>query len=210
MKTDHLIAALVTDQAQRAGPVGPALGLAAGVGFALAGILFMLALGPRDDIAAAATTMRFLFKPALMLALAVAAGMLALRLVRPGTAARPAALGAVAGVLIIAVAAELLVVPRDAWAARLIGTNAQICLTSIPLLAIAPLAAALYALRRGAPTRPALAGAAAGLLAGGIGAALYATHCTDDSPLFVATWYSLAIALVAIAGALLGTRLLRW
>ena len=66
------------------------------------------------------------------------------------------------------------------------------------------------ALRQGAPEHPALAGAAAGLLAGAIGAALYATHCPDDSPLFVAAWYSLAIGFVVALGAVAGARLLRW
>ena len=56
----------------------------------------------------------------------------------------------------------------------------------------------------------AAAGAAAGFLAGAIGAALYATHCPDDSPLFVAAWYSLAIGFVAALGAVAGSRLLRW
>ena len=55
-----------------------------------------------------------------------------------------------------------------------------------------------------------LAGAAAGLLAAGIGATLYATHCQSDSPLFVAVWYVIATAIVTAAGAILGSRLLRW
>jgi hypothetical protein len=38
---------------------------------------------------------------------------------------------------------------------------------------------------------------------------MYAAHCTDDSPLFVATWYTLATALVTAIGALLGVRFLR-
>ena len=46
---------------------------------------------------------------------------------------------------------------------------------------------------------PSLAGAVAGLAAGGVAATLYAAHCTDDSPLFVATWYTLAIAALAAA-----------
>ena len=75
---------------------------------------------------------------------------------------------------------------------------------------LAILAAMLFILRDGAPLRPALAGAAAGLAAGGLGAALYAAHCTDDSPLFVAAWYGVAIAAVAAAGALAGARWLRW
>jgi len=76
---------------------------------------------------------------------------------------------------------------------------------SLPLLA-----AALIALRHGAPTRPALAGAIAGLLSAGIAATFYASHCTDDSPLFVVTWYTIATALVTAVGALAGSRVLRF
>jgi hypothetical protein len=68
----------------------------------------------------------------------------------------------------------------------------------------------LFGLRRGAPSNPALAGALAGLLSAGLAATLYAAHCTDDSPLFVATWYTLATAAVAGIGALAGARLLRY
>ena len=73
-----------------------------------------------------------------------------------------------------------------------------------------PLGALLIALRAGAPQSPAMAGAVAGLLAGALSAALYATHCPDDSPLFVALWYTLAVGLVTLTGALLGHRVLRW
>lgn len=68
----------------------------------------------------------------------------------------------------------------------------------------------LLALRHGAPTSPALAGAVAGLAAGGLAATFYAAHCTDDSPLFVATWYPLAIAMLAAAGAVAGRLAVRW
>ena len=52
---------------------------------------------------------------------------------------------------------------------------------------------------------PALAGAIAGMLSAGLAATLYASHCTDDSPLFVATWYTIATALVTAIGALAGS-----
>ena len=90
------------------------------------------------------------------------------------------------------------------------GHNAMLCLSVIPLLALPILAAALLALRQGAPSRPALAGAVAGLLSAGLAATLYAAHCIDDSPLFVATWYTLATALVAAIGALAGARWLKY
>jgi hypothetical protein len=65
-------------------------------------------------------------------------------------------------------------------------------------------------LRHGAPSRPALSGALAGMLSAGLAATLYASHCTDDSPLFVAFWYTLATALVAAVGALIGSRMLKY
>jgi hypothetical protein len=94
--------------------------------------------------------------------------------------------------------------------ARLIGTNSRLCLVAIPLLSLPLLAAALLALRRGAPSHPAVAGAFAGLLSAGLGATLYASHCTDDSPLFVATWYTIAAVFVAAIGALAGSRVLKF
>jgi hypothetical protein len=93
---------------------------------------------------------------------------------------------------------------------RLIGSNSRLCLVAIPLLSLPPLAAALIGLRHGAPTRPALTGAIAGMLSAGLAATLYASHCTDDSPLFVATWYTIATALVAAIGGLAGAKVLRF
>jgi hypothetical protein len=78
------------------------------------------------------------------------------------------------------------------------------------MLSLAPLAALLMALRSAAPASPALAGAVAGLLAAASGAILYAFHCFDDSPLFVATWYTLAALPVVAVGSMAGHRLLRW
>ena len=52
------------------------------------------------------------------------------------------------------------------------------------------------------------AGAMAGLVSGAVGATLYALTCPDDSTLFVATWYSIAIIAVTAASAYLGSRIL--
>jgi len=93
---------------------------------------------------------------------------------------------------------------------RLIGSNSRVCMTAIPLMSLPLLAAALIGLRHGAPTRPAVAGAIAGLLSAGLAATLYASHCTDDSPLFVTTWYTISTALVTAIGALAGPRVLRF
>ena len=61
-----------------------------------------------------------------------------------------------------------------------------------------------------APTRLALAGAAAGLLAGAIGALVYALHCPEMEAPFLGVWYVAGMLIPAAAGALLGPIVLRW
>ncbi len=212
MKTGDLIRALAADSELRAIPPGRALALALIPGVAIALGLHFAVLGLRPHLFAVLGEPRLLFKLCLTVLLVAVSSPLALRLVRPGAGIRrPALLLAIVPVLLAAASlAELLAVPAAEWGQRLIGSNAMVCLKSIPFLAAAPLVAALLALRQGAPDHPALAGAAAGLFAGAIGAACYATHCPDDSPLFVAAWYTLAIGFVATIGAVAGRRLLRW
>jgi hypothetical protein len=212
MRTDDLIRTLVLDHAPVRPWSGRALAVALAVGGLLAAIMLAVELGLRPDIAEAARDPRFIMKFVDALALAASAFSLAILLARPGAPIGWWWLALLAGpaVLAASVVAELLLVPASAWGARMIGENSRTCLTWIPLMSVPVLAAALWALRGAAPTRPAATGAVAGLLAGGIAAGLYAAHCPDDSPLFVATWYTLAIALVALAGALIGWRVLRW
>jgi hypothetical protein len=85
--------------------------------------------------------------------------------------------------------------------------RAALMLAIVPAsLAAANLAELLRCARRSIPPLP----ERAGLFAGAIGAACYATHCPDDSPLIVAPWYTLAIGFVVAIGAVAGRRLLRW
>jgi hypothetical protein len=112
--------------------------------------------------------------------------------------------------LTAAIGGEMMMPQRLPMMTRLVGKNSWTCLTAIPLMSLPILAGALIGLRHGAPARPAIAGAIAGLLSAGLAATLYASHCTDDSPLFVAAWYTIATALVAAIGALAGAKLLRY
>ena len=209
MRTDELIRSLTADTAP-APRLSRSLGLWLAAGWAVSAVLFAVVLGPRSDFAQVATEPRFLLKFVETLLLAATAALVVLRLAQPGARVSGAVLLLAPALLALAIVAELLLMPRDTWMPRLVGRNSLVCLASVPLLAAPVLVAVLRVLQRGAPLRPALTGAVAGLLAGGLGAALYAAHCVDDSPLFVATWYTLAIALVAAAGALAGHRLLRW
>jgi hypothetical protein len=212
MGTNELIEALAADIRQPAASLSSVWWGAAGLASALAAAVFFVVLGPRPDIAAAAETPRFLFKFVVTITLAVSAFGLARALSRPGETWRKAMpyLAAAPALLIMAVIVELSLLPPDTWLAKMVGTNGLVCLTFIPLIGIGPLAIFLLALRHGAPTRPAMAGAIAGLLAGGIAATFYAAQCTDDSPLFVAAWYTIAIAALASVGAAGAYRLARW
>ena len=211
MKTKDLVAALVADRAasRLSFARGFALALLAGGVVSLG--LFFAVLGLRRDLAAALGTWRFDLKLVLVLLALVLAFGLCRALGRPVAPSHPGRrLLPLAALAAGAIAIELLVVPPASWGTRLVGSNALVCLTAIPLLALAPLATVLAALRSAAPASPTLAGAAAGLLAATAAASLYAFHCFDDSPLFVATWYTLAAIPVVAIGAIAGRRLLRW
>jgi len=211
MKTDQLVEALVADGVASARPIGRSLLLALAAGIALSLVVFFLTLGVRPDIRPALETWRFDLKiVTAVLGLVLAFGVCR-DCARPDMPRHPLRRLLPLLVLIVsAVAVELALVPEAAWRQRLVGSNSMICLPMVPILSLAPLAAVLWMLRRAAPASPALAGAAAGLVAALSGATLYAFHCFDDSPLFVATWYSLATVAMVAVGALAGRRLLRW
>ena len=183
------------------------------VGVLLAAAHFYSILVVRSDFANAIThDPRFIFKFVFTLGLAIPAAFLVLRLSRPdGTGGWPKWMLIVPIVLLaIAVALEMITLPADHWQVSAMGSMSLACMKYIPVLSITPFVAILYAMRHGAPSNPTAAGAAAGLVSAGIGAALYASFCIDDSPMFVAIWYVIGIAIVTALGALVGSRLLRW
>ncbi|MBX9741647.1 MAG: NrsF family protein [Beijerinckiaceae bacterium] len=212
MKTDDLIHALSQDAAIREPAPDRTLAIALAVGGVAAAIVFALLLGPREDFPEALHEARFVFKFILTGTLTAVAAMLASSFVRPTAPAdaRGWLLLAPLALIVGALALEMFATPSGEWAELLVGTNWLVCLTYVPIIAAAPLAALVAAMRRGAPTQPALAGALAGLASGALAAMLYAAHCPDDSPFFVAVWYGLAIGIVTVAGAFAGHRLLRW
>ncbi len=213
MKTDALIAMLARGPMASGGarPV-PRLALAASAGLLIAAVAMVAALGLRSDLAAAAMLPMFWLKLALPLVIVAAALAAASRLARPGDTAIGAGVVITAAVLVVwALAArDLSVVPAGERIAAVVGQSAGSCVASIAALSLPLMVALVLALRGLAPTRPALAGAAAGALAGGGAACVYALHCTEMAVPFLATWYVLGMAIPAAAGAWLGPRLLRW
>jgi len=211
MKTEELIRVLVADGGRPVVPIDQALLRALGLGAIASIALFRLLLHPRADLAQAIYSLPFLFKLTFAVLVAVGATLFLSEAARPLPPHRWLRLLILAPLLLaLGVIVELKSEPATAWAAHLIGHNAPHCLALIPLLSLPPLVCLFAALRQGAPMHPMLAGATAGLVSGGVGALLYALVCPDDSPLFVATWYSIAIAIVTSAAAYVGKRILRW
>jgi hypothetical protein len=212
METDQLIRTLAADNTHRERPVGFVLALALLAAAPVSMAMFFAELGVRPDVMTAMRNPFFDLKFAVTLALAISAIAVSLHLSRPEASLRGFGwmLLIPAGLLVAGISGEMMMPQRLPMMTRLIGSNSKVCLAAIPAMSLPLLAAALVGLRHGAPARPAVAGAIAGLLSAGLAATLYAAHCTDDSPLFVATWYTLATALVTAIGALAGSKMLRF
>jgi hypothetical protein len=211
MKTGDLISMLARD----AGPAPRAVAarrlwpVAGGGALAAAGTaVALLGLVPAPLFATIVPWMKIAYG----LALAAAAGWLAARLGRPLprlAGPRAAVLAVVCAMALLGLVAYLGAPPDDRHAA-VFGHSWLVCPLFVAVLSLPGLAGALWALRGLAPTRPAAAGFACGLMAGALGAAGYALACDEHSPTFVALWYSAGALLPALLGALLGPRLLRW
>lgn len=213
MRTGDLVTMLATG----AGPVQPNQAArryagAVGAGALGAGLLMALLLGPRPDLAAAILLPMFWIKLAFVACVAAASLAAALRLSRPGTrlAWVPGALGA--PVLAIWVIGAIALARADTAQRALLffGETWNECPFLIALLSVPAFVAAMWAMKGLAPTRLRLAGAAAGLLAGAVGALVYCLHCPEMGPPFIGFWYLLGMLIPSAVGALLGPRLLRW
>ncbi len=213
MKTETMIDVL----SEHAGPVPRHVAerrfaIAAMTGVTVAVMLMLMTSGVRPDIDSAARLPMFWFKLLFPAAVAVAAMWMAARLSRPGTRVGAASIAVAAPFVTLWLMAAVALL-NAAPATRLdsvLGNTWPTCVQEIALLALPAFVATFWAMRGLAPTRLALAGAAGGLMAGGIGAMVYALRCPEMESPFLAIWYVAGIGVTAAAGALLGPRLLRW
>jgi hypothetical protein len=213
MKTDDLVSLL----AQHAHAVEPnavarRYRTAVTLGAVLALVLMLATLGLRADLREAMHAPMFWIKllfPAWLLGVAV---VIAMRLSRPGVAVGrwAAALGAPLIAVWLLAAIELATASPSARPALIFGSSWRECPFNITVLSMPAFVAAFHAMRTLAPTRLALAGAAAGLVAGTLAAVVYALHCDETTAAFLGLWYVIGMAIPVAAGALLGPRLLRW
>lgn len=213
MNTDQLIAAL----AAQAGAVDPRLpvrrlAIAAAAGALAALPLTIWLLGINPEIAADVRTPMFWVKLGFVAAVAAASWHWLRRLAQPGASSRRAAQAVAVPIvaLWLLALAVLGLAPAGERAALVLGTSWLACPFSIALVSLPALVITLAAARSLAPTRLTQAGAAAGLLAGALGALAYLLHCPELEAPFIAIWYVLGMLIPAIAGAALGRAVLRW
>ncbi|AWB49391.1 DUF1109 domain-containing protein [Gemmobacter aquarius] len=211
MKTDDLLRALAADTKPRP-LLRTTLALGMVPSLAIVALAVWFVLGFRADLLTALVTPVSVARILLTGTLGFAAMRLALLLARPEGAqsARLWPLAAVALAALGLLAWAYVTTPAEARQMATVGKTMKVCLVAIPLLSVLPVATMLYVLRQGATTAPMRAGFVAGVAGSGLSAAIYALHCTEDSPLFYVTWYGLAIMGVTLVSTLIGARTLRW
>lgn len=211
MNTDQLIKTLSHDTCPSRAPEH-LLARNLTLGLLVSALALIATLGLRDGLAAAIVEPLVALKLVLPLLLSAVALIVGLRLARPGSTVANwqwALWLAPAGAALV-LTYGYLATPQAARMPAFLGESIGPCLASIPTLSLPILLAMMLVLRNGAVLHPIRAGAVAGLAAGGLGTAIYALHCIEDSPLFYSVWYSVGIAVVAALGAALGPKLLRW
>ena len=213
MQTTDLIDRLAADlHPTSPGAAWKTLAVALSVGSVVALGAACVSFGKGNDFAAMLLTSSLWMKWAYALGVSAAALSLCARLARPEGA--PGALPFLLGVPLLMLGAialmEVAGLPADERRALWLGRTALMCPWIIGALAIPIFVAALWALRRLAPTRQRLAGFSAGCLAGAAAAGLYAIHCDETAAAFVVSWYTAGILLPGLVGVLIGSRVLRW
>ena len=188
------------------------LGMGVVAGALLAAIAMLAWLGLRPDLAEAMFGMMFWWKFLYTAAFVGLAFWAATRLARPGGSLRNPMMALFALIVIAGAGgiAQLLIMPPEMSRLLVMGGSALVCPFYIVALSIPVYAATALAMRRLAPTNLPAAGLAAGLLAGGTAAWVYAFHCTENGMPFLAIWYTTGILISALVGAILGRWTLRW
>jgi len=212
MKTDDFIALLAT-QAEAVSHRVPERRFATAFAVSLPlAVAIVLTLGIRPDLLAVLDNVMFWVKFAFPGSVAVISLLWLLRLCRPGMPSGQLPQGLMVPAVAMALLSALVLAnaPPHARASLLLGTTWQVCTFNIAMVSLPVFVASFWALKGLAPTRLALTGACAGLLAGAVGAVVYALHCPELEAPFLLVWNGLGMVLPAAAGAAWGPRLLRW
>ena len=174
--------------------------------------LLVVYYGIRSDMPELILTTMFWVRLAFPMATLVAAMRLAGRLGRPGAPLKLAWFTATLPfmTMLLTAAFILLATPPGYRLQLLLGTTWRVTTVNVVLLSLPSLVAVMQAMKGLVPTRLALTGAGAGLLASAQGLLVYSLYCSEMSVPFWGIWYVLAIVITAGIGAALAPIYLRW
>jgi len=213
MKTEDLITMLATGAGAIETPAAAQrYAMAIGWGAAGATVLMLALLQVRHDIGQALLLPMFWVKVGFVAWLAAGSLFAALRLSRPGAKINWVPVALCLPVLgIWAIAAFTLIEVEPMERSKLFfGDTWKSCPLLIAMLSVPVLVAVLRTMKDLAPTRPRLAGFAAGLLSGSVAAVVYCLHCPEMGAPFFGFWYLLGALIPAGVGTVLGNSVLRW
>ena len=212
MRTDDLIQSLAHQL--RPTPrhtVAARIAIGIGGGSLVSAVLLFLFIGVRPDLMSAVGSASYLSKVAYVVSMAAAALWAVARLARPDTSTKAIWILAVPFLIYIPAGLwELAHTDQALWGTMLLGHGWRRCTWLVLGLSLPICAGLWWAFRDFAPTHFAVAGAAAGICSGAIGAIIYCLHCPTDTAVFALAWYTLAFGLAGTLGALLGRHLMRW
>jgi hypothetical protein len=182
------------------------------IGLASSTALLVAFYGVRSDMPELILTTMFWSRLAFPLAIIATAMKLAERLGRPGAPLKLAWLAVALPIvtILLATAVILLATPSGYRLDLMLGTTWRVTTANVVLLSLPSLVPVMHAMKKLAPTRLALAGAGAGLVAGAQGLLVYSTYSSEMSVPFWGIWFVLAIVITAGIGAALAHRYLRW
>lgn len=213
MKTEELVNMLATGlEATKVRPLSNRYATALTMGSGVAVLLMLSLLHIRSDLTQAVLLPMFWLKLGFVASLVVVSLFAAMRLSRPGARVKVLPVAVAAPFLLMwAIAAWMLIAADPEQRMRMfLGDTWKVCPFLIAMLSTPIFAGVMWAMKGLAPTRPRMAGAVAGLLAGATAALVYCLHCPEIEAPFIAFWYVLGMLIPVGAGALLGGVLLRW
>ena len=182
MRTDQLIDSLAEGlKPARCIHISRTLGIAIAIGLAAAFGEMLLLIGPHQTLDARGLIC-FFIQLVFVLSLVGIAAVFLLRSVHPGAEVHgvPALASFPVGATMAFAAVTLAFTHRFISGGMTIDKSSLACIFYIPLFTIVPFATVVWALRAGAPTHLERAGAAAGLVAGALGASACALPCADE------------------------------
>jgi hypothetical protein len=213
MKTDDLISMLATGAGQEsAGNPWHRLMLAIGFGTIGSTFLMLKTIHLNPELGTVMQLLEFWEKLGFAASIAAISLLLVFRLSQPGVGLRKALQALIAPIVAIWILAgiDFAGAEHEQQATLFFGSTWKVCPFLIAMLASPVFIGSFWAMRDLAPTRLRLAGAAAGLFSGAVGAVVYCFHCPELDAPFIAFWYLLGMLIPAAAGALVGPKLLRW